>query len=442
MHSRPALNLYALYRSTFLRQIRGLLTVMLSNIRAIGTDILVGDQTVATLSGTELPEAFRTLLVSIRQNLHMHPELGFSEHRTSQFIRGILEMHGLRVRGPVAGTGLYVDIDGVHPGQGVGYRSDIDALPIQDAKDVDYASRNPGVAHLCGHDVHTSIAIGVALLLDRCREQIHGRIRVFFQPNEEGFPSGAPRMISDGVLDGLEAAYAIHVDPTLPFGKYGLIDGAVTASADRFQIHVLAPATGHSARPHESIDTIWIATKIMNALYQVIGRISDARRTAILTICQIGGGTAHNVIPNEVQFSGTLRCTFNEDRQRFQEIIANTARQHAALYHAGVKVDFDWGSPPVINDKRLVQNVRSTVQDVFDASAAYDIPLPSMGAEDFAHYLEHVPGALIRTGTSSGPATSFPLHNACFDVDEDAIIPTVRLISQVLLNHLKNPPLI
>ncbi|MBX2818148.1 MAG: amidohydrolase, partial [Rhodothermaceae bacterium] len=179
---------------------------------------------------------FEDQLITARRYLHQHPEIGFNEFETSRFIRNTLESHGLTVHGPLAKTGLYVDIEGHLPGPHIGYRADIDALPTQDAKHVSYASKNAGVAHLCGHDVHSTIAIGIALLLKENREAFGGTIRVFFQPNEEGKPSGAPVMIEDGVLDGLEAVYACHVDPTLPTGQFGLIKGTATASAVRFSV--------------------------------------------------------------------------------------------------------------------------------------------------------------------------------------------------------------
>lgn len=168
-------------------------------------------------------------------------------------------MHGLTVTGPLAETGLIVDIKGEHPGPVVAFRADIDALPIQDTKEVSYASVNSGIAHLCGHDVHTTIAIGVALLLSGLQHIMHGTVRVIFQPNEEGVPSGAQLIIDDGAMEGVQSIFACHVDPTLSVGEYGLTTGPVTASADRFRVRVMAPTTGHSARPHQAVDTIWIA---------------------------------------------------------------------------------------------------------------------------------------------------------------------------------------
>ena len=313
---------------------------------------VIGIQPSITLNldGQEIQASFQEFLTGVRRHIHSNPEIGLSEFETSDFIRTTLESHGLTVTGPLATTGLYVDIVGNLPGPIVAYRADIDALPIQDAKSVPYKSSNPGIAHLCGHDAHTTMAIGIALLLHANRDKIKGTVRVFFQPNEEGIPSGAPLMIKDGVMENVVAVYASHVDPTLDSGVYGLMTGAVTASADRFRVRVVSGSTGHSARPHQATDTIWIATQIMNALYQLVGRVSDARKAAIISICRLAAGEAYNVIPAEAEFGGTFRCTDNEVREQIKTKIEQTAVRLGRVWGAEVLVDFDLGSPPVIND--------------------------------------------------------------------------------------------
>jgi len=376
------------------------------------------------------------LLTAIRRHLHRNPEVGMNEHNTSRFIRETLSEYGLDVKGPVADTGLYVDIEGAYPGGHVGYRADIDALPTRDAKQADYRSRNDGVAHLCGHDAHTAMGIGVALVLHHRRHELCGRARVFFQPNEEGLPSGAPLMIEDGVLDGLDAVYAVHVDPSLGVGRYGLTAGPVTAATDRFDVFVRHEGTGHSARPHESVDTVWVATQIMNAFYQLAGRVTDPRNASIITICRLLGSRAHNVIPDEVELGGTLRTINVEDRTFLRQKLAQVADQMASVHGATASVDFELGSPPVINAAVLIDNVEKVVRKRFGNHAIYRIPRASMGGEDFAHYLQHVPGALIRVGTSSSPETSRPLHDDRFDIDETPLAPTAKLMAQVIINHL------
>lgn len=384
-----------------------------------------------------IQEDLSTLLTGIRRHLHQHPEIGLQEYETSAYIRSVLESHGLTVQGPVAGTGLFVDIVGDEDGPIVAYRADIDALPTPDEKRVDYRSRVDGVAHLCGHDGHTAIAIGIILLLNARRSELSGTIRVFFQPNEEGIPSGAPMMIRDGIMDDVKAVFASHVDPTLPTGRFGLITGPATASADRFRIVVSGGSTGHSARPHQSVDTVWVLTQIMNTLYQIVGRLSDARNTAIISICRIHGGDAFNVIPSTVEMGGTVRCISNQERALIRERMEQVSHAIGDTYGARVDVDFDMGSPPVINDAELVSVTRSVIDERYGPDAIFDIPRPSMGGEDFAHYVAHAPAMLLRVGTSTGPSTARPLHDSAFDLDEAALPRAAELLAVTLESVLK-----
>ncbi|MEF8795036.1 MAG: amidohydrolase [Salinivenus sp.] len=390
----------------------------------------------AVADSMEGEQPLAQLLVTIRRHLHMHPEVGMNEHETSRFVRQTLEGFGLDVHGPIAGTGLYVDIEGSGSKGFVGYRADIDALPTQDQKRVSYRSQTPNVAHLCGHDAHTAVAIGVALVLHAHRDDLDGRARVFFQPNEEGLPSGAPLMIRSGVLEGLDALYAIHVDPTLDVGRYGLMVGPVTASSDRFDVRVRQEGTGHSARPHEGVDTVWVASQLMNQFYQITDRLTDPRSPAVLTVTKMAGSEAHNVIPEEASFGGTLRTVSPDDRETIRSYMREAAGRLGNLYDAHVAIDFEDGSPPVINDETAVTNVERTIEDSFGEQAIHWNEQSSMGGEDFAHYLEHVPGAFIRVGTASGPETSYPLHHHRFDIDETPLAPTARLMARVLMNHL------
>ncbi len=391
---------------------------------------------IATMKGED--HSLAQVLVAIRRHLHKHPEVGMNEHDTSRFIRRTLESFGLDVQGPVAGTGLYVDIEGNNTGGAVGYRADIDALPAQDQKQVSYRSQRPNVAHLCGHDAHTAMAIGVALALDAPRNELSGRVRVFFQPNEEGLPSGAPLMVRSGILEGLDAVYGVHVDPTLDVGRYGLIVGPATASTDRFDVLVRQEGTGHSARPHEGIDTVWLASQLMNQFYQVVGRVTDARDPSVLTITKMNGSEAHNVIPEQASFGGTLRTVNPEDRETIRTFMRETTERLGELHRATIELDFEDGSPPVMNDETAIQNVADTIRDTFGEQAIHQIGQSSMGGEDFAHYLKHVPGAFIRVGTASGPETCFPLHHHRFDIDETPLAPTARLMARVLMNHLES----
>jgi amidohydrolase len=244
-------------------------------------------------------------------------------------------------------------------------------------------------------------------------------------------------MIEEGVLDGVSAAYAVHVDPTLRVGVYGLIAGPATAAADRFNIRIDGGTSGHSARPHQSADTVWIGTQIANQLYQLVGRVTDARNSAVLTVCRFKGGDAFNVIPPVVEVGGTVRCTDKGDRAFLKGRISEIAQQVATMNGASVEVSYSDGSPPVMNDVAIVKEVAGVVSELYGDDAIFHIPRPSMGAEDFAYYLDYVPGVLVRVGTSSGPETSYALHDARFDVDEACLAPASQLMACVILDHLK-----
>ncbi len=380
---------------------------------------------------------FEEQLSAIRRHLHRHPELGFREFETAEFLRQILKRLGLNVHGPIARTGLYVEIEGHEPGPAIGYRADIDALPIQDEKITSYASCVPGMGHLCGHDAHMTIALGVIRLVLEQKECFPGKIRFFFQPNEEGAPSGAEVMLREGIIDELEAVYAVHVDPTLPVGTFGLAAGPITAASDGFRIHVFGKGTGHGARPHQTVDTVWVTHQIITQLYQVIGRLTDARNPAVLTLCLLRGGTALNVIPAEVEIGGTLRTIDPDDRTFLKRKIVAIAEEIADLYGAHVRVEYEQGSPAVRNDPTIIKHVEEVITSIYGCGAIFQIPQPSMGSEDFAYYLEKIPGALIRVGTAGDEKTSYPLHHTHFDIDERALPLAARVMSEVLIQHLE-----
>jgi amidohydrolase len=392
----------------------------------------------ASFDREQLPEGFVDYLIALRRHLHRNPEIGYEEYATSRLVRNHLESHGLQVSGPHAQTGLFVDIDGEHPGPHIGFRCDLDALKLQDAKHVAYASRNTGVVHACGHDVHTTVGIGLALNLHQLRSHLRGRVRILFQPNEEGNPSGSVPMIEAGVCDPLKALYCIHVDPTLDIGQFGIPEGQVTASSDRLRVEVTAPSTGHSARPQNVKDTVWITTQLLNHYYQLIGRITDARNPAVFTVCILEAGQAHNVIPSKVSFEGALRSLNENDRVFLVNHMQRAAEKFAQLHEVKIDLINQGGLPAVINDPKLCQNARTCVHNLFGKDAALDICVPSMGAEDFANYLRHVPGMLIRVGTRGSTSTGYPLHDALFDIDERALSHSVRLMTRVLIHHTES----
>jgi amidohydrolase len=393
---------------------------------------------VKAASTLDLPvvEQLDPLLVEVRRHLHRHPEVGLEEHETSAFLRHLLAERGFVLKGPFGGTGFAIEIEGANPGPIIGYRTELDALATPDAKSVPYASAISGVAHLCGHDAHMAIAVGVALLLQQRRDEMHGTVRIIFQPNEENIPSGAPLMMSDGAIDDMKEIFCVHSDPTIDIGQFGLRSGAATAAAASWRVEVISGQAGHSARPHETIDTLWLANQILTTFYQLPGRVHDARRSAVLTACSLHGGDALNVIPSQVSIGGTLRSIDLEALRLLSSKMNDVVEHLGAFYRAEVRYEASLGVPAVINDPLLIKAVGDTILDVFGDDAIFRIPEPSMGGEDFAFYLQQIPGALVRLGTRGGPSTGYPLHHALFDIDERALVIGARLMTEVLVRRL------
>jgi amidohydrolase len=282
--------------------------------------------------------------------------------------------------------------------------------------------------------------MGVALLARRFKAKLHGSIRVFFQPNEEGVPSGAPRMIDAGCLLNVSGIFGIHLDPTLDSGRFGLIKGPVTATSDRFDLHIVGPQSLHSARPHTGADTVWLATQIAQALYGLAGRTTDARVPIVLSICRFRAGEAYNVIPRSVEMGGSLRCSENQARAPFKEKMEAVAQQMAALHGAEAHLSWFEGSPAMFNNAHLVDVAGASIEKQHGAEAIHVIAKPSMGAEDFAYYQEATAGAMIRVGSRGGPASGHPLHSALFDLDESILGPTAATMTRILFDLSQNMP--
>ena len=367
------------------------------------------------------PEQLRGLVAEVlpavtelRRAIHRHPELSFHEFTTTQRVANLLADRGLEPVVRPEGTGLTVEVG--QPGPMVGFRADLDALPIQEPADNPYASQVPGVMHACGHDAHTAIAAGIALILARL--DMPGRVRFVFQPGEESFPGGALTLVREGVTEGLSAIVAFHVDPTLPVGEVGLRTGAVTGSADRFAIRLEGPG-GHTARPHRTVDLIYAAGRVITELPALLDRVVDPRRPLTIVFARVQGGTAYNVIPTAVELGGTVRTL---DRDLWTEIpmlLEELASQIVAPIGAKASVSHQTGIPPVVNDPHVIDIARVAIAEALGPKAVTSTDT-SMGAEDFSRYLEHVPGALLRLGSAPTHGMS-DLHSAGFVFNEAAL---------------------
>lgn len=374
-------------------------------------------------------------LVKMRRHLHQHPETGWNEVETSAFIKHKLTERGFSYKNGLAGTGFYIEVEGEHPGPTIAWRADMDALPIQDEKTVSYHSKKTGVSHMCGHDVHSTVAFGIADILNQHKDLIKGKVRIFWQPAEETQPSGAPVMIQDGVLHNVKSVFAMHCDPTTDSGQISFCYGAETAAFDSFIFEVESSSPQHSARPHKGPDSMWISIQIIQHLYQYVGRMFDPLEPTVLSICQFQGGDALNVIPKKVTFGGTFRTVKEEYRQMMRSWVTTLASNMAAQHDVYVNVKFGLGAPAVMNDEKLY---RFAKKEIINTLGRDKFPLrkQSMGGEDFGFYTAETPGLFLRIGSRCNADTAHPLHSSFFDIDERILGPTCAFASNLLIKHL------
>jgi amidohydrolase len=371
-----------------------------------------------------LAENLAPRLIEIRRHLHSHPELSGQEYQTSVYVAGVLSTCGIQVREGVGKTGVVGDLVGQDTDpRCLAIRTDMDALPIQERTTLEFASRNPGIMHACGHDVHTTVGLGTAMILAELRSQIPGSIRFLFQPAEE-IAQGAGWMIADGAAKDIDAFLSLHVFPSIPAGSIGVRYGALTAAADNFELTIVGES-GHGARPHEAVDAIWIAAQVITTLQQAIGRTQNPLRPVVLTVGQIEGGRAPNIIADQVVLKGTVRSLHPETHanlpQWIEEIVASICKPYGAKYH----FNYERGVPSVHNDLRLTQILERSAQAALGYNHVTVLPEPSLGAEDFALFLEHAPGSMFRLGVGYAGKPNHPLHHPQFEVDESAIMAGV-----------------
>lgn len=383
-----------------------------------------------------LSEELHAELVAFRRDLHMHPELGNQEFRTTAAIKERLEKAGLRPRVLASGTGLLCDVGPVGDGLPVlAMRADIDALPIPDMKtESPYRSTVPDRAHACGHDVHTTVVLGAGLVLADLHRQ--GRlprpVRLLFQPAEEVLPGGAADAIQEGVLDGVGRIIAVHCDPRVDAGRIGLRTGPITSACDRIEVALDGPG-GHTARPHLTTDLVTAAARVAVDVPALIGRRVDTRSGLAVTWGRIECGHAPNVIPQHAELSGTVRCLDLEAWRQAPDVVYAAVEEVATLHRAKSEINYVRGVPPVVNDPVITELLRDAMI-ARRGSDSIETTEQSLGGEDFSWYLEHVPGALARLGVRTpGERTVRDLHQGDFDADERAITVGVELFTAAAL---------
>ena len=393
---------------------------------------------------TREAEGMRARLVEQRRDFHMHPELSNREERTSRVVAERLRALGLTdIKTGVARHGVTALLVGGRPGPVVAVRADMDALPIQETNEVPYKSRNPGVKHACGHDVHTTVALGVAELLSRMKAEVPGTVKFIFQPAEEGPPNGeeggAPLMIKEGVLEGPRprAIFGLHTEPNLQAGQIGYHSGPAMASSDTFHITVTGK-NSHGAQPHRGVDSVVVASECVLALQHIRSRRIDPLEPLVITVGTIQGGSRFNVIAGEVKMTGTMR-TLNEDvRARAQAMMRETLQNVTAAYGATFALEFEKSSNPVTyNEPSLVEQTLPTIRRVVGNDNAVALK-PFMPAEDFSHFQKIIPGFYYFLGVgNTARAITAGWHTPDFDVDEESLVVGVKVMSNVLLDYLE-----
>lgn len=389
---------------------------------------------ILSLSKKILPD-----VIKIRRALHERPELAFEEVATGKFIASELTRLGIKVRRGIGKTGLVGILNGSGRSGGVGLRADMDALPITEETGLSFASRNKGVMHACGHDSHMAMLLGAARILSALKDEIPGTVKFIFQPSEEKNPGGAPAMITDGALADpkVDAIFGQHITTDLPTGKLGFRSGPLMASADEIYITVLGRG-GHGAKPHNAVDPIVISAQIIVELQMVISRMKDPLEPSVLTIGSIHGGTATNIIPDSVKLSGTLRTMNEEWRKKALVLIEKTAVQCTRGFGGDCKVEVSHGYPVLVNSESETGLAFGTASALFGKAAAKIAP-PQMGAEDFAYYLQKVPGSFWWIGAANKElGATASIHSARFKVDEAAFMYGAAQLASVAIEYLRS----
>ncbi|MDF5714634.1 MAG: M20 family metallopeptidase [Rhizonema sp. NSF051] len=374
-------------------------------------------------------------LIEIRRHIHTHPELSGQESQTAAFVAGVLSSNGLYVQERVGKTGVIGELPGTNKDSRLlAVRTDMDALPIQERTSLEYASRAKGIMHACGHDVHTTVGLGTAMVLSQMSEELPGKVRFLFQPAEE-IAQGANWMVADRAMENASAILGVHVFPSIPAGSIGVRYGALTAAADELEI-IIVGESGHGARPHQAIDAIWIASQVITTLQQAISRTQNPLRPVVLSIGQINGGRAPNVIADRVQLLGTVRSLHPETRNNLpdwiEKIVASVCDANGAKY----EVNYRRGVPSVQNDYTLTQLLQSAAEEAWGSDRVQVLPEPSLGSEDFSVYLDHAPGSMFRLGVGfKDRAINHPLHHPQFEVDESSIVTGVVTLAYTVYKY-------
>src|ERR671910_949025 len=370
-------------------------------------------------------------IVALRRDIHREPELGFDTEKTAGKVLAALDGLTLDIQTGVAENGVVATLKGEGEGPTVGLRADMDALPIHEETGLPFASQTDGKMHACGHDGHTSMLVGAAHALSGMRDRLSGNVKFFFQPAEEG-GGGGKVMVEEGVADDVSSMFALHLWPGLPFGKVATKAGPIMAAADAFEMEIRGTG-GHGAMPHLTADAIVIAAQVVTALQTVVSREVDPVQPAVLTVGEIGAGTAFNIIPEKARLGGTVRTLNSDLRERMPGRMEAVARGVAKGMRGDANLDYTFSYPVTVNDEGAACRALGVAEELFGEHSVLELSNPSMGAEDFAYYLEKVPGAFIWLGVGEDVSG---LHTPQFAFDEEILPRGSALLAALALESL------
>jgi len=377
-------------------------------------------------------------LVRLRRDFHRHPEPAFQEERTAEVVAAYLRDLGLPLQTGIARTGVVALIEGKKPGRTLLLRADMDALPIEEANEIDYRSQVPGVMHACGHDGHTAVLLGAARVLAEKKDRLAGNVKLVFQPAEEK-PGGALPMIEEGILENpkVDAALAQHLAMMLPIGQIGVRPGPVFASTDEFRITVLGKG-GHGGMPHETVDPIVCAARVVEALQTLVSRECHPAKALVVSIGRIAGGQTFNVIPDSVELGGTVRTYDTALRQSMEERVRRVVKGTTEAAGADYRLDYRYLYPPLVNDTDMSRFVRTIAGEIVGETRAVAHDLDMIG-EDMAFILERVPGCYFFVGArNEEKGCIYPHHSSRFNFDEDAMPIAVEMLVRCAERFLTN----
>lgn len=378
----------------------------------------------------EIEERLGGRISALRQAIHREPELGFDTEKTAGKVLDALDGLPLEIQTGLARNGVVATLEGGGEGPTVGLRADMDALPITEETGLPFASEVEGKMHACGHDAHTSMLVGAAHALSGMRDRLNGTVKFLFQPAEEG-GGGGKVMVDEGAADGLDSIFALHLWPGLPFGTVATKAGPIMAAADAFEMEVRGTG-GHGAMPHLSADAVVVAAYVVTALQTVVSREVDPVEPAVLTVGEIGAGTAFNIIPEKARLGGTVRTLDEEVRKRMPERIEAVARGVARGMRADAHLDYTFSYPVTRNDAGAADHVLGVAGDLFGEGSVLELVNPSMGAEDFAYFLQKLPGAFVWLGVGEEVSG---LHTPQFAFDEKVLPRGAALLTALALKQ-------